>query len=74
MENLSIAVTFSLIFLPFFVYSQTQKIDINSAPLEDLVKIIYIGEKRAKELISLRPFSSFSFSLLSFSAFSSVFT
>lgn len=58
MENLSIAVTFSLIFLPFFVYSQTQKIDINSAPLEDLVKIIYIGEKRAKELISLRPFSS----------------
>lgn len=37
---------------------QTEKIDINSAPLEDLVKIIHIGETRAKELISLRPFSS----------------
>ena len=36
----------------------SEKIDINSAPLEDLVKIIHIGEARAKELISLRPFSS----------------
>jgi len=35
-----------------------EKIDINSAPLEDLVKIIHIGESRAQELISLRPFSS----------------
>jgi len=34
------------------------QIDINTAPLEDLVKIIHIGEKRALELISLRPFSS----------------
>ncbi|MBI2624809.1 MAG: helix-hairpin-helix domain-containing protein [Candidatus Nealsonbacteria bacterium] len=34
------------------------RIDINSAPLEDLVKIIHIGEVRASELISLRPFSS----------------
>ncbi len=38
--------------------SAVEKIDINSAPLEDLVKIIHIGEVRAKELISLRPFSS----------------
>ena len=36
----------------------TEKIDINSAPLEDLIKIIHIGEARAQELISLRPFSS----------------
>ena len=35
-----------------------EKIDINSAPLEDLVKVIHIGEVRAEELISLRPFSS----------------
>lgn len=35
-----------------------EKIDINAAPLDDLVKIIHIGEARALELISLRPFSS----------------
>ena len=33
-------------------------IDINSAPLEELIQIIHIGETRALELISLRPFSS----------------
>lgn len=37
---------------------QTATIDINSAPLEDLVKIAHIGEKKAEELISLRPFYS----------------
>jgi len=40
-----------------FVFA-AEKIDINTAPLEDLVKIIHIGEVRAKELIFLRPFSS----------------
>lgn len=35
-----------------------EKIDINTSPLEDLIKIIHIGEARALELISLRPFSS----------------
>ena len=35
-----------------------EKIDVNTAPLEDLVKIIHIGKARALELISLRPFSS----------------
>ncbi|MFH1780877.1 MAG: helix-hairpin-helix domain-containing protein [Candidatus Nealsonbacteria bacterium] len=38
--------------------SAAEKIDINSAPLENLLKIIHIGESRALELISLRPFSS----------------
>lgn len=38
--------------------SAEEKIDINTAPLEDLIKIIHIGEVRAQELISLRPFSS----------------
>jgi hypothetical protein len=38
--------------------SAQEKIDVNSAGLEDLTKIIHIGEVRAKELISLRPFSS----------------
>ena len=42
----------------FTVIFATEKIDINTAPLEDLVKITYIGEVRARELISLRPFSS----------------
>ena len=37
---------------------EIEKIDINSAPPEDLVKIIHIGEVRAEELIFLRPFSS----------------
>lgn len=35
-----------------------EKIDINTAPVVDLMKIIHIGEARARELISLRPFSS----------------
>ena len=35
-----------------------EKIDINSASLEELIQIRHIGEVRAKELISLRPFSS----------------
>lgn len=38
--------------------SDAEKIDINSASTEDLVKIIHIGDVRATELISLRPFSS----------------
>lgn len=37
---------------------EIEKIDINSAPLEDLIKIVHIGEIRAEELISLRPFYS----------------
>lgn len=40
-----------------FVFAE-EKIDINTAPLEDLLKIIHIGEARARELISLRPFFS----------------
>ena len=35
-----------------------EKIDVNKASLEDLMKIVYIGEIRALEIISLRPFSS----------------
>ena len=52
------------VLLLFFIASTVsatdlpEQIDINNAPLEDLVKIIHIGETRAKELISLRPFSS----------------
>lgn len=36
----------------------SEKININTAPLKDLTKIIHIGESRAQELISLRPFYS----------------
>jgi len=45
------------IFSTNFIFA-AEKIDINTAPIEDLVKIIHIGESRARELISLRPFSS----------------
>ncbi|MDP2664151.1 MAG: lamin tail domain-containing protein [bacterium] len=44
--------------LPANFISAEEKIDINAAPLEELVKIIHIGEARALELTSLRPFSS----------------
>ena len=37
---------------------ETAKIDINTAPLKDLLKIVHIREARAQELISLRPFYS----------------
>lgn len=50
---------FSLYFLFFLALTEAgEKIDINKASLEDLIKIIHIGEKRAKEIISQRPFSS----------------
>ena len=63
MKSLSRVIVFLVFFsAPLFVQSadlpNIERIDINSAPLEDLVKIIHIGEVRAKELISLRPFSS----------------
>lgn len=38
--------------------ADAEKIDINAASLEDLVKIIHIGKIRAEKLIFLRPFSS----------------
>lgn len=41
-----------------FPVQAADKIDINTAPAEELIKIKYIGEKRAQELISLRPFCS----------------
>lgn len=34
------------------------QVDINTAPKEALITIVHIGESRANELISLRPFSS----------------
>lgn len=36
----------------------SEKININTATSEDLKKIIHIGEKRALEIIALRPFQS----------------
>ena len=57
MKNLSI-VALSILFLICLGVSAEEKIDINTAPLNNLIKIIHIGEKRGLELISLRPFSS----------------
>ena len=57
MKNLSSVVVLLFLFA-WTAAAAADKIDVNTAPLEDLVKIIHIGEVRAKELISLRPFSS----------------
>ncbi len=57
MKLLSRAVFFSLLLFSIKT-SAAERIDINTAGLEDLIKIIHIGEIRALELISLRPFSS----------------
>lgn len=57
MKNLSITVALVL-FLACCGTSAAEKIDINNSLLDDLTEIIHIGEKRALELISLRPFSS----------------
>jgi len=58
MANLSrVLFAFVLVSAPFTLQA-IEKIDVNTAPLEDLVKIAHIGEARALELISLRPFSS----------------
>jgi competence ComEA-like helix-hairpin-helix protein len=57
MKILSIVAALAL-FLFCFEVSATGKIDVNTASLNDLIKIIHIGEKRGLELISLRPFSS----------------
>ena len=57
----SLIVMFSLILAGMLSASfilAVEKIDINTAPSEDLIKIIHIGEVRAQELISLRPFFS----------------
>jgi len=56
----SILLFLFLLSLPRVIQSNetVNQIDINTAPLEDLMKIIHIGEVRALELISLRPFSS----------------
>jgi len=37
---------------------ESGQVDINTAPKEELIKIKHIGDVRADELISLRPFSS----------------
>ncbi|MFH1180847.1 MAG: helix-hairpin-helix domain-containing protein [bacterium] len=50
-----------VVLLLFFAWRgvfAAEKIDINTAPLSDLIKIVHIGEARGLELVSLRPFSS----------------
>lgn len=57
-----VCIVFFFLFIPNLILSNETSnaslIDVNTAPLEELVKIIHIGETRALELISLRPFSS----------------
>ncbi|HUV81402.1 MAG TPA: lamin tail domain-containing protein [Patescibacteria group bacterium] len=57
LKRLQIAVFLSLLYI-WAGTAAAEKIDVNTAPLEKLVKIIHIGETRAGELIFLRPFSS----------------
>lgn len=49
---------FLILFLPLNFVSGNEKIDINAAPIKDLIRIKHIGEKRAQEIIATRPFSS----------------
>jgi competence ComEA-like helix-hairpin-helix protein len=57
MRHLSIAIALILLSICPRILA-VEKIDINTAPLDDLTKIVHIGEKRGLELIPLRPFSS----------------
>ena len=34
------------------------QVDVNSAPVEELDRIIHIGQVRAAEMVQLRPFTS----------------
>ena len=56
--NPSLSIIVFLLFLVIDNIFAAEMIDLNAASLEDLIKIIHIGETRAKELISLRPFFS----------------
>jgi len=60
LEKMSSPLALFILFLFFLSVNALaqEKIDINTASLEDLVKIIHIGETRARELISLRPFET----------------
>jgi hypothetical protein len=42
----------------FITVSAEERVDVNTASIEELIEIIHIGEARARELISLRPFYS----------------
>ena len=56
--NPSLSIIVFLLFLVIDNIFAAEMIDLNAVSLEDLIKIIHIGETRAKELISLRPFFS----------------
>jgi hypothetical protein len=53
-----LVILFILIIQNVYATCSDDQIDINSAPKQELVKIIYIGEVRAGQLIELRPFES----------------
>jgi competence ComEA-like helix-hairpin-helix protein len=50
-------IIFSLIFLPFFI-TAAEKVDINTASLEQLDTLIGVGPVLAQRIIDARPFSS----------------
>jgi len=58
MKKLIILFIFILFLGNISALCEEGQIDINNAQKEELIQIIYIGEVRAEELISLRPFAS----------------
>lgn len=51
-------ILFVLIFQNVSALCEENQVDINTATKQELVKIIYIGDVRAEQLIELRPFES----------------
>ena len=47
-----------LFFLPIKIDGSSECINLNTATKEELVRIIHIGDSRAEQIMSLRPFSS----------------
>ena len=57
MNNILISFIFIFLFFSFFVFA-TEKIDINTASLQQLGELKWVGDKTAQKIIDARPFSS----------------
>ena len=58
MKRMCLTLVLILIIPIIFASCEEGQIDINSASKEELIKINYIGEVRAEEIIKMRPFDS----------------
>jgi len=58
MKKLLLVLIFVILISSVLAVCKEEQIDINSASIEELDKIVYIGPTRAEQIIALRPFSS----------------